>query len=61
MQPAAAEIERAGLPFAQCPGAAADPVARLDEKHVEAGSGKFVRGGNPGGAGADHRDVHLGF
>ena len=57
----AAEIEGTRLSFTQCPGAAADPVARLDEQHVEPGGGELVRRRKPRGTGADDGNIDLGF
>ena len=60
MQPLAAEVERQPVLFDR-PGAPAGALARLQHQHRDAGRlGQSPPRGDPGGAGADHRDIDLG-
>jgi hypothetical protein len=46
--------------IAGAPASTPDPIARLVHGDADAGSGEPVRGGEPGEAAADHRDVVIG-
>jgi len=60
MQPLAAEIHRDTVRL-DGPGAPARPLARLDDEHRHpAVLDEASRGGNPGRAGADQRDIDIG-
>ena len=52
VHPAAAELDLVAAPVA-VPGAAAEPVARLDQRAVEACERQLARGGDAGEAPAD--------
>ena len=58
MQPVRAEVDRMPLDGDRH-GASADPVPRLDDRHGEPRREETPRGGDPGGAGADHRHIRL--
>ena len=60
MQPFRTTVEREA---GRCYGidAAADAVTGFERQHLQpAGLDEPARGANTGGAGADHRDIHLG-